>query len=249
MEIQLTDLHKTFGNKVILDNLNLTIGNGEVWCLLGTNGAGKTTLINILLTLLRPEVGSVAYDGEVYHQLPQAVKRRIGVMGENNPVIEELTAFQFLQLTGKLYQVDAGLLPVRIQDLVAYFFDEDILHRRLSGFSTGMKKKIGLIAAILHTPDLLILDEPFSGLDPLAAQQSIDFLNSYRSDSRAIFLSSHDLSYVQQVATHVAVLHNQQLTFAGSMEAFTAGGTTHINSALLDLLQPETQQKKKIEWL
>lgn len=249
MDIQIQNVRRYFGDKVILDGISLTVQSGEVCCLLGTNGAGKTTLINILLTLLLPNEGTVAYDGEPYTQLPQAVKQRMGVMSENNPVIDELTAHQYLQLSGKLYKVKADLLQKRIDELVAYFFDEDVLHRRLSGFSTGMKKKIGLIAAVLHTPDLLILDEPFSGLDPLAAQQSIDFINTYSQKGRTVLLSSHDLSYVEQVATHLAVLHNQQLAFSGPLHTFTADGATHISSALLDMLQPQGHQKKKLEWI
>lgn len=250
MEIKIENLQRSFGDKIILKNLNLSMGNGEVWCLLGTNGAGKTTLINIILTLLKPDSGTVAYDGEVYEHLSKNLKHRIGVLSENNPVIEELTAQSYLKLSGKLYQIEESLLEKRIQDLTEYFFNEtDVLKRRMAGFSTGMKKKMGLIAAVLHTPDLLILDEPFSGLDPLAAQESIDFINTYSNPYRTIFLSSHDLSYVEKVATHVAVLNNGEIVFSGTLQDFTAGDSSRIGSALLEMLQPEGHKKKNLEWL
>ncbi|CAN5915718.1 ABC transporter ATP-binding protein [soil metagenome] len=249
MEIQIRNLRKQFGTKIILDGIDLTISNGEVCCLLGTNGAGKTTFINLLIKLLSADAGTIAYEGQVYSQLPLLIKKRIGILGENNPVIEELTANQYLELTGKLYQVEPALLKKRIQDLASYFFDEEVLHKRLAGFSTGMKKKVGLMAAVLHAPDVLILDEPFSGLDPVAAQETVDFINAYRKDSRAIFLSSHDLSYVEKVATHVAVLHQRQITFSGPIRSFTTDGTTHISSALFGLLQPNGPKGKKLEWI
>jgi ABC-2 type transport system ATP-binding protein len=249
MEIQIQNLRKQFGKKTILDGIDFSISNGQVCCLLGTNGAGKTTFINLLIKLLSADAGTIAYDGQVHTQLPQRLKQRMGILGENNPVIEELTANQYLELTGKLYRVEPALLKKRIHDLASYFFDEEVLHRRLASFSTGMKKKVGLMAAVLHAPDILILDEPFSGLDPVAAQETVDFINAYGNPSRAIFLSSHDLSYVEKVATHVAVLHQRKITFSGPIRSFTTDGTTQISNALFGLLQPNGPKGKKLEWI
>jgi ABC-type multidrug transport system ATPase subunit len=249
MEIKIQELHKAFGGNEILQGVDLQIVPGDICCLLGKNGAGKTTLINLLLQLLEPQRGRISYDGLIYGHLPLEVKQRIGVLGDNNPLIEELTALQYLRLSGKLYKVPARELEKRIADLLEYFFDEEVATKRLSAFSTGMKKKIGLCAAVLHTPDLLILDEPFSGLDPLAAQQTLDFIKSYRKDNRSIFLSSHDLSYVEKIATRIVVLHEGQIRYDGSPEDFRNEGDYNIDSALLDILKGSEVNQKVIEWI
>ncbi|MEX2632665.1 MAG: ABC transporter ATP-binding protein [Balneolales bacterium] len=252
MNIKVKNLSKTFGKQIVFSDLNFELTNGETYCLLGKNGAGKTTLINIIIKLLKPDSGVIFYDKTSYSNLPVDIKRRMGVLSEDNPIIEELTARQFLKLSGGLYKMDSGTIEQRTNDLLSWFFDhpEEVRDKRLSGFSTGMKKKIGLIAAVLHTPDLLILDEPFSGLDPLAARQCVDFINVYRNVHRTIFLSSHDLGYVEQVATQVIVLDQQNFTFNGTLNDLIANGSSHhINSALLELLQPEGQKNVKPEWL
>lgn len=251
MNIEVKNLNKKIGNQIVLSDLNFELNNGEICCLLGKNGAGKTTLINLIIKLIIPDSGLVLYDSESYSHIPTDIKKRIGILNENNPVIEELTADQFLRLSGKLYKLDSDAIVQRVDDLLSWFFDnpEKVRDKRLSGFSTGMKKKIGLIAAVLHTPDLLILDEPFSGLDPLVARQCVDFIKFYKNEQRTVFLSSHDLSYVEQVATKVVVLDKQQFVFKGPLTVFTANGSDQIDSVLLELLQPEDQKNIKPEWL
>lgn len=251
MNVEVKNLSKVFGNQIVLSDLNLEVNNGDICCLLGKNGAGKTTLINIIINLIMPDSGSVFYDSKSYSYIPVDIKRRIGVLSEANPVIEELTAGQFLRLSGKLYQLDSDKIEQRIGDLLSWFFDnpEKVNTKRLSAFSTGMKKKIGLIAAVLHIPDLLILDEPFSGLDPLAARQCTDFINLYKNEQRTIFLASHDLRYVEQIATKVVVLDKQQFVFKGPLNDFTANGADQIDRVLLELLQPGGQKNINPEWL
>lgn len=251
MNVEVKNLSKAFGKQTILSDINIELRNGEICCLLGKNGAGKTTLINIIINLITPDSGSVFYDSQSYSHIPVDIKRRIGILSETNPVIEELTAGQFLRLSGKLYQLDSDKIKQRIGDLLSWFFDnpEKVRTKRLSGFSTGMKKKIGLIAAVLHTPELLILDEPFSGLDPLAARECVDFISLYKNEQRTVFLASHDLSYVEQVATKVVVLDKQQFVFKGPLSDFTANGADQIDGVLLELLQPEDQKNINPEWL
>jgi ABC-type multidrug transport system ATPase subunit len=251
MNIEVENLSKAFNDQAVLSDINIELKNGEICCLLGKNGAGKTTLINIIINLIAPDSGSVFYDSKPYTHLPVNIKRRIGILSETNPVIEELTAGQFLRMSGRLYKLDSDTTEKRMNDLLPWFFDkpEKIIGKRLSKFSTGMTKKIGLIAAVLHTPDLLILDEPFSGLDPLVARQCVDFINLYKNEQRTVFLASHDLSYVEQVATKVVVLDKQQFVFKGPLSDFTANGSDQIDGVLLELLQPEGQKNLKPEWL
>ena len=112
-----------------------------------------------------------------------------------------------------------------------------------------MKKKIAFCAAIIHTPDILILDEPFSGLDPLVANQMIEFLKIYKQKDRTIFISSHDLNYVEKIATHIGVLSESKLLFNSSLQDFTDSGVTTINKALLNIIKPNTNELSEIDWL
>ncbi len=249
MNIQFKNISKAFGKKVVLDDIDLELTPGNTYCILGKNGAGKTTLMNILLQLAAPGKGEMLYDGQKEDILPKALKMRIGAMSEDNPLIEELTGRQYFKLYGKLYGLPKADLKKRLEDLTTYFFDDaDDLNKRLSAFSTGMKKKVGLMASVLHTPDLLVLDEPFSGLDPVAAKMTIDFIRAYQNGQRTIFLSSHDLAYVAKVVTHLAVLDDGKIVFAGSLEEFTNQGKNEIDSALLEVLKPDSKNLDGIEW-
>ncbi len=248
MKIKIQNIHKTYGNHKVLEDINLNIQNGSIHCLLGQNGAGKTTLINLLLELIKADSGVILYDDE-YNTLDNNLKKRIGILGENNPLIEELTAYQYLKLSAKLYNVPASEVEKRIGDLASYFFKDGELNKRLSSYSTGMKKKIGLCGAVIHTPDILILDEPFSGLDPVAAQMTIKFIQAYAKNNRSIFLASHDLSYVEKIATHISVLDEMKIIFDGSSDHFTSEGTTNIDNALLNLLKPEKAELEDITWI
>lgn len=249
MHVQFKNISKIFGKKVVLDDIDLELQPGNTYCILGKNGAGKTTLMNLLLQLSNPTKGGLIYEGASLEALPRELKMRIGAMSEDNPLIEELTGRQYFKLYGKLYGLSRAELKKRVDDLTTYFFDDaDDLKMRLSAFSTGMKKKVGLMASVLHTPDLLVLDEPFSGLDPVAAKMTIDFIRAYQNGQRTIFLSSHDLAYVAKVVSHLAVLDEGKIAFAGSLEEFTNQGKNEIDSALLEVLQPDSKNLDGIEW-
>lgn len=251
MNIEVKNLSKSFGQQLVLKDVNISISDGTVCGLLGRNGAGKTTLIHILINLLFPDEGEVCIDGSTFSHLPTDIKKRIGVLTENNPIIEELTIWQYLKLTGKIYGLDSATIESRSADLIDWFFDEfeEVNHKRMSDFSTGMKKKAGLIAAVLHKPDFLILDEPFSGLDPMAAQQCVDFINLYSNHNRTILLSSHNLNYVEESADQIVVLENHEIRFDGNINEFTKNGTEQISSVLMNILQPQKTVNLKPDWI
>jgi ABC-2 type transport system ATP-binding protein len=220
--IKIDDLSKIYRKNIVLDKLNLQLDAGQVYCLLGKNGAGKTTLINSILDLVEPDGGNILIFGNRHNLLDKATKKRIGAVIEKLALIEEINGYEFLSLIGKIYEIQKDVLRKRIDDLFKYFFENELdLKKNISKYSTGMKKKIAFCAAVLHTPDLLILDEPFSGLDPLVANQMVMFLKKYQSTNRLIFISSHDLTYVEKVSTHIGVLDNAQLVFNSTLQDFT----------------------------
>lgn len=248
--IEIHELTKSYGKNKILDNISLKIETGDVYALLGKNGAGKTTLINILIDLMTPDKGNILINGKEQNKLDRKDKEKLGVVGEDLALIEELNGLEYLNFVGKIYHIPKHTLEKRIHDLFKYFFeDENDLRKNISRYSTGMKKKIAFCAAVLHTPDILILDEPFSGLDPLVANQMVEFLQAFKKKDRTLFISSHDLNYVEKIATHIGVLHEKKLQFNSSLQDFTDYGMNSIDKALLNILKPSENELSKIDWL
>lgn len=235
---------------MVLENLSLEILPGTCYGLLGNNGAGKSTLINILLDLVQKNSGEVAINGLRYPQDTIAIRSMMGVLPEKDMIHPELTAYEQLHLSAMLYGIPENEREDRIQSLFRYFFEtpEDI-DKPCGSFSTGMRKKVGIIAALLHKPQILILDEPFSGLDPGSSVELIDFLKSYLINGRIGLISSHNLNYVEQLATHIGVIHNRQLLFNGSKKDFMQNGSGLIDRTLFELLKQTPKSNKELGWL
>ena len=248
--ISIKNLSKSYNKKAVIDSLNLELNRGMVYALLGKNGAGKSTLINIIMDIISASGGSILIKDIPHDKISMEQKSKMGFIGENLAIIEELSGLDFLKFIGKIHGISSDVLAKRINDLTSYFFEnDDDIHKSISAYSTGMRKKIAFCAAVIHTPEILILDEPFSGLDPLVANQMVAFLHQYKTDERLIFISSHDLNYVEKIATHIAVLDNEQLVFNASMEDFTQNGLNTLDNALLKILKPNDSELSKIDWL
>ena len=188
--------------------------------------------------------------GKNHNDLSTNDKSKIGVVHENLALIEEINGLDYLKFVGKIYNLPQETLTKRINDLIGYFFEDDSTIKNSMGkFSTGMKKKIAFCAAVIHTPSVLILDEPFSGLDPLVANQMVQFLQKYKREDRTIFISSHDLTYIEKIATHIGVLDNKELLFNSSIKDFTENGENHLDAALLSILKPNDSQLDNLDWI
>lgn len=251
MSIAIKGLTKAFGKKHVLQELDLTIESGQCYCLLGKNGVGKSTFLNAILDLIQPDKGTITLYGKDYNLDQLEVKRNLGALCEDNPLIEEFTGLEYLNFVAKLYQLPINEASERIKSLTNYFFtDQESLHKNIAGYSTGMKKKIGIVAAILHKPQVLILDEPFTGLDPIAAQLLVKLIRSYSTPNRVVLISSHDLNYVERIATHIGVLNDGQLMYNGSLQEFTMNGENLIDQALFQLLLPHHQTAEAdFDWM
>lgn len=248
--LEAQNLVKSYNDTPVLDKINLTVENGQLYALLGKNGAGKTTLINLMLGLLLPDSGKTLIRGNDSRALTKEDKQKMGAVPEDMALIEELNGYDYLFFIGKIYGMPKETLQKRIDDLFGFFFEKPgDLKKRISKYSSGMKKKLAFCAAVIHTPQVLILDEPFSGLDPLVANQMIDFLKKYRRNDRVIFVSSHDLAYVEKIATHIGVLEGAQLQFNSTMEDFTHNGQNQLDAALLEIIKPSDSNLEKFDWL
>jgi ABC-type multidrug transport system ATPase subunit len=244
------NIHKSYGTKIVLSGISWRAEPGMCYGLLGNNGAGKSTLIHILLDLVPASSGAVSIDGLRYPDDTVPIRSRMGVLPEKDLLHAELTAYEQLQLSAMLYGVPAEERDHRIRTLFNFFFDDEgDLDKPCGSFSTGMRKKTGIICALLHRPDILILDEPFSGLDPGSSIVLIDFLKQYLVNGRIGLISSHNLSYVEQLATHIAVLHNTQMIFDGTTESFLERGSGLIDRTLFEMLQQTPKSRDGLEWL
>lgn len=222
--IRMTNLSKTFGRgrKKIqaVRDLDLEVHAGQVYGFLGPNGAGKTTTIRMLMDLIRPSQGkAVIYGCPVQQQ--HRVLRRVGAIVERASFYDYLSAWKNLEVlarTGGLYEAQ------RVKGLLEQVGLAERAHQRVSGYSTGMKQRLGLAAALLHDPDLLILDEPAGGLDPTGMQEIRRLLQGLvEEQGKTVFLSSHLLSEIEQLCDRVAIIHKGQLVGEGVVADLLAG--------------------------
>ena len=249
MELTLRNLTKSFGPNTVLRNVSLTAHTGYCVGVLGRNGAGKSTLFNLLTNALLPSKGEIVLDGEPLGEtFSVAVKRRMGALVNQGYLVEQLTAEEYLQFVARIYELPEA--QARIDSLLAHLLEEydSVRTKRLSSFSTGMKQRVAIASCLLHRPELLILDEPFNGLDVFAAERVLSLLNSYRPQALT-FVSSHNLAHIEKVATHLLVIDDREVKYWGSMEDFLQGQRAFLGDALLQLIHPAAQTTQDLTWL
>jgi len=212
----------SYGWPDVLHDVSFTLRQGEIVGLLGPNGAGKTTTIKILAGILAPGAGTVSVKGLPLPERALDVKQHIGYVPEAAVLFESLTGQEFLELSGRLHDVEEATLQARIATLLETFGLTSDRVARLDTYSKGMRQKILLAAALLHNPDLLLLDEPLSGLDVNAAIMIKDLLAALASDGKTILYSSHVLDVVEKVCDRVLIIHKGKLIAEGTSESLMA---------------------------
>jgi ABC-2 type transport system ATP-binding protein len=212
--IETDDLTKRFGDVLAVDGLDLSIPQGDVYGFLGPNGSGKTTTMRMLTTLTRPTSGSARVMGVDVSNRRELISV-VGYLPEEPPLFDELTAREQLRHVAALHDVPRDAATERIDRYLERFDLAAQADRRLEGYSTGMRKKVGLIATILHEPPVIFLDEPTSGLDPRAARTVKDLISELSGGETTVFLSTHILSVVDELADSVGVLHRGRLVAEG----------------------------------
>jgi len=222
--IELDGLRKEYADVVALDGVDLTVEEGEVFGFLGPNGAGKSTTINILLDFVRPTAGSAEVLGHDAQEEPTAIRERIGVLPEGYDIYERLSAREHLAFV--IESKDADDDPKELLERVGL---ADAIDRRAGGYSKGMKQRLVLAMALVGQPDLLVLDEPTTGLDPNGAREMRELIRQESERGATIFFSSHILSQVEAVCDTVGILQSGQLIAKDSVEGLrdaVQGGMT-----------------------
>ena len=209
-----------------LDGLSLMVTHGEIFGFLGPNGAGKTTTLKILMGLMRSDSGTVEIFGQPAGNV--AVRKRIGFLPESPYFYDYLTAGEFLTFYGQLAGLDRSTLKGRVSQLLDLVGLLDAEHRQLRKFSKGMLQRVGLAQAIIHDPELVVLDEPMSGLDPLGRKQVRDLILGLREQGKTVFFSSHIIPDVEMICDRVGIVMKGKLFAAGRVDELV--GYSHTQS-------------------
>ena len=226
------------GSQRALDDVSLRVERGEVFGYLGPNGAGKTTTIKILTGLLKPTTGDAHVAGRSVLQETLEVKASVGYVPESGAVYEKLTPSEYLVLVGRLYALTPSQIADALERWLARFRLSSVRDKPMHAVSKGMRQKVCWIGALLHEPDVLILDEPLNGLDVEAVALAKDLMAELAASGRTIFYSSHLMDVVARVCSRVAVLRAGRLVSCGTpAEVATAAGADGLEQALLKLCQ------------
>lgn len=232
---------KRYGDLVAVRDLDLVVDRGEVYCLVGPNGSGKTTLFNVLLDFVRPTSGRVEVLGRDATEAPLAVRERVGVVPEGYGVYDRMTGRQHVAFAADSKGVDAD--PEAVLERVGL---ADVADQRAGGYSKGMAKRLILATALVGDPDLLVFDEPFSGLDPAAFAQLRDTIRAERDRGTAVFLSTHLYGPVERIGDRVGIVLDGELVAEHDVAAL-AERPESLEDLLLEHAGAAPDQKREVE--
>lgn len=216
--LSLVNVSKSFGNKKVLNGVNLDVYKGQIIGYIGPNGAGKSTTVKLMLGLIDGYSGLIEIFGENILKSDHAYKKRIGYVPETAELYENLTAFEYLSFTGELYGLASGDAEKKAYELMKEFGLEAAFHQRLSSFSKGMKQKVLIISSLLHDPDLLFFDEPLSGLDANSVMVIKEILAKLAQRGKTIFYSSHIMDVVEKISNRIVLLVDGRVVADGTFE-------------------------------
>ena len=233
--LKIEHLTKIYGEKRAVDDLSLTISAGEIFGFIGHNGAGKTTTIKAACGILRPDAGSVTVDGVSMRENPIVCKQNMAYIPDNPDLYDFMSGIKYLHFVADMYSVPTDVRADRIRryaDLLELTAD---LAQPISAYSHGMKQKLAVIAAWLHAPRLIIMDEPFVGLDPRAAHLLKTMMREHCDAGGAIFFSTHVLEVAEKLCDKVAIIKGGRLIASGTMEEVKGDGT--LEDVFLELAE------------
>jgi len=232
--VELRGLTKVFGGSAAVDNLSLVVPHGSFYGLVGPNGAGKTTTLSMATGLLRPDAGVALIDGIDVWRHPLEAKRLIGNLADGVELYDRLTGEQLITFSGQLFGLDRATLRDRVADLLRLLDLEAAAGRIVADYSAGMTKKIALAAALVHSPRVLVLDEPFESVDPVSAANIRDILDGFVKGGGTMIVSSHSMDLVQRMCDHVAIVAAGRVLVAGTIDEVRGDGD--LETRFLDLV-------------
>ncbi len=223
------------GGKVAVDSVSLDVEEGELFAFIGHNGAGKTTTIKSIVGLLPITEGTIMVDGISVTEHPIETKKRIAYIPDNPELYPNLTGMQFLDFVSNVFRVPKETRMERIRKYADALEIRDVLNDQIQSYSHGMKQKLAIIVAFVHDPKLLIMDEPFVGLDPKAAFTVKEIMREFCSRNNSIFFSTHVLEVAEKLCDKVAIIKNGKLIACGTMEAVK--GNSSLEEVFLEITE------------
>lgn len=236
--IELAGLTKRYGSFTAVDGINLTIPSGELYGLLGPNGAGKTTTMRMIAGILHPTAGSIRIAGIDLREDPMEAKRRMGFIPDRPFVYDKLTGVEFLRFVAGLYGQEGAAIERRIDELLGLFELSPWKHELTESYSHGMRQKLIISSALLHRPEVIVVDEPMVGLDPKSARLLKDLLREFVSRGGTVLMSTHTLEIAEAMCDRIAIVQAGKIVAAGTMAELrtqTSSGDASLEELFLKL--------------
>ncbi|SPE36104.1 ABC transporter related [Candidatus Sulfopaludibacter sp. SbA3] len=236
--IRVTNLAKKYGQTLAVENLSLNVRAGAMFGFLGPNGSGKSTTIGCLTGLLDPTAGQVEILGQPFTSESAGLKRRMGVMPETLGLFDPLYAHEFLAFVGRMFGLDEAVVRKRVGELLAALELTDS-SKTLAEYSTGMRKRVAFAAAVIHSPEVLFLDEPFESIDPAGVALMKQWLRRFTEQGRTVFITSHVLETVERLCTEVAIVTKPgKLVWHGDITVLANDGAIQFDGKEFRALEP-----------
>jgi ABC-2 type transport system ATP-binding protein len=235
--IELLHVVKRFGDLTAVDDVSLTVNKGEFFAILGPNAAGKTTTIRIMTGLIKPTSGSTKVAGFDVQDEPLEVRKRMAYVPDFPFLYDKLTPWEFLRFTGQLFRMDEERIRSVGLPLIDRFNLEDFANKPIEGLSHGTKQRLAIVSALLHDPEVFVIDEPMVGLDPHHARVVKDVLKERSERGMTVFLSTHQLSVAEEMADRIAIMHQGRLIALGTADELRkqSGASGPLEGAFLAL--------------
>jgi ABC-2 type transport system ATP-binding protein len=245
--LRIRDLTMTYGSTRALDGLSLDVPDGACFGLVGPNGSGKSTTMRAVVGLVRPDSGTIEVCGTSVADDVMATRRSMGVMLDPLQLFDRLSAWEFVETIGALRELTPATVKDRAEELFRVLALTDDADRPIAGYSHGMKKKTALAAALLARPRLVMLDEPFEGVDPVSTRAMRRMLDRFRAGGGTVVLSTHVMDIVERVCDHVGVIDRGRLVASGPIEELRAG--RRLEDAFIDVVGAVDLEDDALEWL
>jgi ABC-2 type transport system ATP-binding protein len=245
--ISVSNLRKVYGTKAAVDGLDLEVPRGSFFGFLGPNGAGKTTTIRMLMGLAPPTSGSIELLDLPMPEHALEVKGKIGLVPDESLLFDHLTGFEFTEFVGRMYGLPRSTAGERARELLTLFELDGDVRKLIGDYSKGMRKRVAMAAALIHRPELFLLDEPFEGVDAVGARLMKEILLEQVRHGATVFLTSHVLEVVERLCDRVAIIHQGKLVLTGTMAELRTGSET-LEDVFVRVVGAE-RPAESLDWL
>ena len=233
--LELKNVTKKYKGIAVVNEVSFTVDSGQVLGLVGANGAGKSTCVSMIATLQKPDSGEILFNGQNIVKDPDAIRRKLGYVPQDIALYEQLTGIDNLKFWGKSYGVESSELDAEIKRVCGIIsFDESLLKKRVKDYSGGMKRRLNIGVALLHRPELVILDEPTTGIDIQSGMQILNAITELRNNGTAVIYVGHYMEEVEQISTHICYLDRGERKAFGTVdEVLKTGGVSSLSELIL----------------